>query len=401
MAWKIGEKLPEGTVLKTLHGEAVRVIGFIAEGGQADVYKAAWKNGTYALKWYNKTAVDTVGSDQYGNLKKLSQYPNPDPGYFVWPLDMVTESGKETSKALFGYVMELLPEGYHELKYYLCDDTNPKRQRFTSFHAMIRCALQIVTAVGILHHKGMSYKDLNPGNVSIQNSTGSIKMVDCDNISVEGSPCTVSGMHGYMAPEIVRSDYKVTPDINTDMYSEAILLFKLFYMDHPMEGRHWADFEVHTDAVEDELYSLHPVYSMSSKDSSNRPGLGFAPNVIPRMQRLPAILRKGFEEAFTDGIDHPARRPSENRWMDYLTTARDQFTFLDQACKKEQCVVFSDPKTIPPGCLRMTVGNAKRVWAVYPMQSLFENTVTNLHANYQKRIGWVTVSNRMLYMQNL
>ncbi len=35
------------------------------------------------------------------------------------------------------------------------------------------------------------------------------------------------------------------------------------------------------------------------------------------------------------------------------------------------------------------------------MQSLFENTVTNLHADYQKRIGWVTVNNGKLYMQNL
>lgn len=402
MSFKIGDRLPQGAKLKTLTGDLVEVISLIsAKGGQGDVYKAAWKGKNYALKWYNREQTDVVGSAQYQNIYKLTQKSNPDPARFVWPMVVVTETGREETNALFGYLMELLPEGYFELKEYLRSDDDAEKARFKSFHAMIWAGMHLTTAMRNLHLQGMSYKDLNPGNVSIHPATGRVMMVDCDNISVDGDPCTVAGMRGYMAPEIVRTKFAKTPDITTDQFSLAILLFRMFYMDHPFEGSMWAKFPIHDDSVEDELYSIHPVYNMAAKDTSNRPNKDWAPNVVARMKKLPIVLLQGFEKTFVQGIDHPTGRTTEHEWMALLTAARDQFVFLDNQCQREQLVRFENRQSIPPRCLRMTFFGRNNSLALYPFQSLFANTVTGAERDYEKRIGYVAAANGKLYIQNM
>lgn len=74
MPLMMNQIIPNGTKLKTLAGEDVTVLGVIStSGGQGDVYRVAWKNGEYALKWYNKNAADVVGSEQYHTILKLTK----------------------------------------------------------------------------------------------------------------------------------------------------------------------------------------------------------------------------------------------------------------------------------------------------------------------------------------
>ena len=96
MPLMMNQIIPNGTKLKTLAGEDVTVLGVIStSGGQGDVYRVAWKNGEYALKWYNKNAADVVGSEQYHTILKLTKKPNPAPEMFIWPQAMVTETGAD------------------------------------------------------------------------------------------------------------------------------------------------------------------------------------------------------------------------------------------------------------------------------------------------------------------
>ena len=36
------------------NGQSVKILNYIAEGGQGEVYKVAFNGGEYALKWYSK-----------------------------------------------------------------------------------------------------------------------------------------------------------------------------------------------------------------------------------------------------------------------------------------------------------------------------------------------------------
>ena len=410
MPINLNEELRPGTMLATLKGDRVKVISTISrEGGQGDVYRASMNGKDYALKWYGKSETDVIGSEQYKNIKKLTERYDllrrenrlAMLKRFIWPQIIVTESGREDNGRFFGYVMELIPAGYHELKDFLKGDDVEGFVRFKSFHAMIWAGLHLVSAIRDLHTEGMSYKDLNPGNASFNPETGHCLMVDCDNISVDNEPSTVAGMHGYMAPEIVRSGMRRPPDIQSDQFSEAILLYQMFYFNHPFEGKLWGRFDMHDEKTEALLYSIHPVYNMAKDNDTNRPGDGWAPSVISRMKKLPPVLLDGFETTFVRGVDHSMSRTTELSWLGYLTAARDQMVFLDAERTKEQCVRFNVPSSIPMGCLRLTVKPMCAELAVYPMQSIFKNTINGDHTQFDRRVGWVALQNRRLVIQNL
>ena len=431
MPLRINEQIPAGTRLKTVAGEDIKVLELIsAEGGQGDVYKVSWKGGNYALKWYNRDGtyqqctkdtqkwscpknvdqqanLDVVGSAQYDTICNLVRTPNPDPLSFKLPLVVVTEKGavsKEDEKRkemLFGYMMELLPDDHFEMKDFLRSSDDPRQKTFASFHAMIWAGMNIVAAIRTLHLKGMSYKDLKPDNIAINPETGHVWMIDCDNISVDGKSCTVNGTRGYMAPEIVRSGFRLAPNIQSDQFSLAIVLFRLFYMDHPMEGKLWKKFPLITEDVEDELYCIHPIYNMNPQDKRNRPDKTYAPNVERRMAILPDVLREGFERTFINGIYNIHGRTPENSWLHILAKARDQLVFLDPACKDDRVVRFNVKEKIPAGCLRMTIGKGGHELALYPMQSIFKDIISGDVGEYNIRIGRAGISKGTIIIQNL
>ena len=77
-----------------------------------------------------------------------------------------------------------------------------------------------------------SFRDVNTGAISI----------GIDNSAVYGTP-------RFMAPEIVLG--KAKPSRNTDLYSLAVLLFYMFMMGHPLEGKLEADIrcmDIHATA---------------------------------------------------------------------------------------------------------------------------------------------------------
>lgn len=402
MALKFKEEIPVGTKLRTLSGEEVVVKKTISTaGGQGDVMLASWNGKEYALKWYNKDEQDVVGGSQYTTISKLTRMHNPDEFLFLWPEQIVTETGSAASGAMFGYVMKVLPDNFYDMQDFLRSTGDQKQQIFKSFHAMIWAAMYIVTAVRKLHLNGMSYKDLNAGNISINPETGRILMVDCDNISVDGDPCSINGTRGYMAPEIVRSNFVKTPTIQSDQFSLAIILYRLFYMDHPMEGKMWAQYPLITEKVEDLLYSIKPVYNMSKNDERNRPEGEYAKNVIQRMKMLPPILREGFEKTFVKGIESVSGRTPENEWLDILSVARDQLVFLNSNYAEDRVVLFNDKRTIPEGCLRLYFPRRNHEVAIYPLQSLFKDVISGNKNDYAERIGFVNMAQGRPVLMNM
>ena len=407
MKYKLNEPLPEGTILKTIgtkniHGGEIVIVDKLLDdrGGQSDIYQITWNEKTYALKWYNRSLEDAVGSNQYKAILAYSAL-NLDTEYYTFPLAIVSENENPESGALFGYIMNLIPDGFYEMHDYLLADGDPRQIKFKSFHAMIYAGMNIVSAVHQIHHIGCCCGNLGPGNVVINPSSGNIRMIDCEIIASTDIRYPLLGTRGYMAPEIVRSNFRQKPTIQTDLFSLAIILFRLFYIDHPMEGRMWDRYPLLTDAVEDELYSIHPVYNMSTKTDINRPNDIWAPNVMSRMTLLPDILREGFENTFVNGIDHVMGRTPENKWLQILSVARDQLVFLDPKGEQDRVVRFNNPKTIPQGCLRMTIGSGRHELALYPFQSLFKDVLTGSVKDYKERAGRVMVAQGRLCMQNI
>lgn len=384
MAKKLGELVEKNVTVVTVRNEPIKINYLISDsGGQGDVYHATYRNHNYALKWYNKNSEDVIGSDQYNTIKRLTEMSSPG-DEFVWPQVLVTESNPAPGK-LFGYLMELIPSGYPEMKDYLRNSKDDKQVKFNSYNSMLMAGMNIASAMQKLHLKGLSYKDLNPNNFAMNPENGKVLVIDNDNVSVDGGKCTVKGMKGYMAPEIPRSRYQADPSRTTDFFSLAIILYRLFFIDHPMEGKRWEGYPMHTDKVEEYLYAIEPVFHFDINNDSNRPTEYFAPNAVSRWAPMPIEVKELFMQALTEGIDNPAKRPPENAWIRTISAVRDRLIRLPNG--REQFVNFEDKRSIPARCIGMKINNAQI--ALYPSKGIYDISVTgNLH-NYDKLVAGI------------
>ena len=207
-AKKTGELMKNKVTVVAANNEKVKLNYLISDkGGQGDVYHTTFRGKDYAMKWYCKNPDDVIGGDQYDTIMGIHGEEKKPSDKFIWPLIVVTEQNPEPGKQ-FGYLMELLPDGYYEMNDFLRMDSDEGAVRFQSYNAMLVAGMNIAAAMQKLHLRGLSYKDLNPKNFMFHPVTGDVLVVDNDNVSVDGKPCTVKGTPGYMAPEIPRSKYK-------------------------------------------------------------------------------------------------------------------------------------------------------------------------------------------------
>lgn len=306
------EKLEPGTKLRTLCGEAV-VEKWLAEGGQGDVYQVTYNGEAKALKWYKPGGMGTNREGFYENLKSNVMHGSPSPA-FLWPLDV---SEPDPDSGAFGYIMDLKPEGYYEVSAFMLT-----RVRFYSYRTIVDAALQIVSAYRILHNLGYSYQDLNDGNFFINPQTGDVRIGDNDNVAPNGTETGIIGKPRYMAPEIVTG--KKMPDTLSDLYSMSVILFILFFLTHPLEGKRSLTPAL-TPQLQELLYGKDPLFIMDQDNQDNGPDPAVHKNILCVWPNLPDYMQELFHRAFCrQALNNPNLRPTEKDWIDHLVRFRSE-----------------------------------------------------------------------------
>lgn len=251
----IDVRLKEGTVLKSKAGESYTVKQQLGAGGQGEVYAVENKGITYALKWYYAKSATKNQKDILDNLIMKGK-PNDS---FLWPQDLIYKKEGEP----FGYIMPLRPENYKGIIDMM------KRRAEPSFEALCRAAFNLTKGYRDLHSMGYCYRDISFGNVFFNPDTGDVLICDNDNVSYDGAVSGVYGTARFMAPEIVNG--KAKPSTNTDLFSLAVLLFYMFMLNHPLEGKLEANIKCLDYLAMNRLYGTHPVFIFDPNDTSNRP----------------------------------------------------------------------------------------------------------------------------------
>jgi len=320
-----GERIPTINL-----SETVTVIEYLAEGGQGEVYKVDYDGKQCALKWYKRPVPpDVFYENLASNVKKGA--PNE---HYLWPLMLTAKY-----KGSYGYIMELRPQKYHEFGEFLLN-----RVRFKSYETMLTAAINIVESFRLLHSKGYSYQDVNEGGFFINPMDGDVLICDNDNVAPYGINLGVKGMPRYMAPEVVLDQTR--PNTHSDRFSLAILLFRLFYIDHPLEGKYTIQYPL-TDAIGAQLYGVNPQFVYDPMNDKNRPDPVAQPNVIKRWGMYPPDLQMTFTKAFTKGMKDINNRITEVEWEETLVRTRGMLVNLDG---KEQFINVYAKQKIPTGC---------------------------------------------------
>ena len=307
----VAETLEVGAEIRTLFGGMLTVEKYLAEGGQGQVYLVEYKGEKKALKWYKNTGLGKKPDKFYDNIKQNIMRGAPSPE-FLWPLDIT-----EWVDGTFGYIMDLKPDEYHEVTdFMLC------KVRFKSYRTIIDAALKIVSAFRILHNRGYSYQDLNDGNFFINPDTGRVLICDNDNVAPDGMETGIIGKPRYMAPEIVLGKSK--PNSLSDRFSMSLILYILFCLDHPLEGKRYL-VPALTAALQEKLYGSEPIFMMDPTDDRNRPHKLVHKNSLMVWPQLPDYIREIFTDAFSKkAFEKPASRPREIEWLNAFTRFRSE-----------------------------------------------------------------------------
>jgi eukaryotic-like serine/threonine-protein kinase len=314
---------PRQRVTSLSTGIEYTVETLLGAGGQGEVYVVESEGKKWALKWYN---VQFGTKSQREALERLISLGPPN-NRFLWPLDLVTlPHGPQ-----FGYIMPLREPRYRGLDDWMLRKIAP------SFQTLATVGFELAENFSQLHSKGLCYKDINLSNIFFDPDKGDILILDNDNVRInrqyEGQePGTIQ----FMAPELVRGQAK--PSIETDVWSLAVLLFHIFMVHHPLEGRKEVQIRAFDAPAMKKLYGTEPVFIFHPHDTSNRPDPRYHGNALIFWNIYPRFLKDLFIQTFTSGIQDPHRRVRESQWRTAMVQLRDSLVVCNH-CGAEN---FSD-----------------------------------------------------------
>ena len=313
--------LKPGKAVRTESSQLDCIVERLAgEGAQGEVYRAELAGHTVALKWYFSNAATP---EQRASIENLVR-KGPPSDRFLWPMELASQRGVPG----FGYIMRFRDARFHGLTDLM------KRRIDPGFRALTTAGFELAHSFLQLHSKGLCYRDISFGNLFLDPIGGEILICDNDNVAVDGdAKAGVLGTLRFMAPELVRSES--LPSIQTDLFSLAILLFYLFMVHHPLEGR--KEISIHSFDLPAmvRLYGTEPVFIFDPDDRSNEPVSGYHDNALESWPIYPPFLRELFVRAFTDGIRDPAHgRVRESEWRAAMARLRDSLLYC-QHCGTE------------------------------------------------------------------
>lgn len=358
-----------GRELTSQDGNKYKVCKLLGSGGQGEVYDVTNNGNHLALKWYY---ARTATPEQKRLLQELVGKVKPDDN-FLWPEDFVAdEQGKS-----YGYIMKLRPSNYVSIVDLM------KRTAEPSFYILCKVAYNLTLSYNNLHNCGYCYKDISFGNLFFDPNTGDVLICDNDNVSPNGSGgSSVYGTPRFMAPEIVAK--RVKPSRNTDLYSLSVLLFYIFMLNHPLEGKLEASIKCMDLYAMEKLYGTNPVFIFDPDDKSNRPLRGYQDNANEFWAVYPTQLKRLFTHAFTVGLKEPSKRITEKQWLNAFANLMCGI----MTCSKCGCENFYDAE-------REKLGAAHICWNC---NTRLKNPVKII---IDKNIVLLSTSNSKLYSHHI
>ena len=296
-----------GEMVITLSGKKYRLEKLAGSGAQGVVYEDA--TGSKMIKFYYPTESKVLDEDIIDRLRFIRDVKIPT--NFVAVQDII-----ETP--YIGYVMNKVSD-HKPLNTYLIPD---KKRSFSEWYNNGRglrerlfIGYMIAKAFEDLERKNLSYCDISGNNILVKiEKAVSIKMIDVDNIYVAGKGTTaVLGTPRYIAPEVINR--QKNPDVLSDNYSLAVILFELLRVGHP-----YISDDVLDGTPEDEEQALAGKADYVTNENST--------NMLPSDVVFTGMLEELFKKCFVDGKSNRMLRPSAKEF---------EYALLDASNKVIKC----------------------------------------------------------------
>ena len=251
------------TVWLEIAGERCEIGELIGTGSQGQVYRVQFDGQEYAMKWYFPENATKRQRDAVELLIQKGRAGDR----FLWPMDIALCQGFSG----FGYLMPLREPRYRGMADLMNREIDP------SFRILTHAAIELADSFLRLHSLGLCCSDISFGNIFFDPGTGEIMLCDNDHVALDGDGVGVGGMLGtprFMAPEIVGGHARACT--STDLHSLAVILFYLFMLHHPLEGRREREINCLDLTAMQKLYGTDALFIFDPKQGANRPVAGCA-----------------------------------------------------------------------------------------------------------------------------
>lgn len=354
--------LPEG---RSLDFEGLStpltVVRGLGGGGQGQVFEVKVAGERLALKWYfpNCLARDPSLPKRLAESIRATA-PNSD---FLWPIALLrptaaTAAAINLSEPGCGYLMGLRPPAFvGAIEHY-------SGRIEISLKNVLRAGFFLADDFHDLHSKGLCYKDISLGNIFLDPATGSILICDNDNVDIDGRELSsVLGTPGFIAPEVLMG--RARPGTNSDLFSLAVLLFRLLTRHDPLKGQMELAIDCLDEPARRLLYGKDPVFIFDPADQRNRPNPQEHAAALITWPIYPLELQKLFLQTFCKGMKSPTKRALTGQWKEALAKTIDrrqlchqcgQENFPDQSATPTECWHCSKPLN-KPQILRLANGS--------------------------------------------
>ena len=258
-------------------------------GAQGVVYEE--NSGKYMIKLYYPSDSSAIDADALERIKFIKRIRMPK--NFVSVVDVI-------ESPYIGYVMEKVVD-HKPLNSYLIPDKSISFPEWYNqglgLYERIFVGHIIAKAFGELERSNLSYCDISGNNILIKVLKGaSVKMIDIDNVYIAGKgKAAILGTPRYIAPEVISR--QKNPDVLSDNYSLAVILFELLRAGHP-----YISDEILDGTPEDEENALAGYVDYVNDENST--------NMLPVDVVFTDKLKELFRRCFVDGKKNRLSRPS-------------------------------------------------------------------------------------------
>ncbi|MGV8027436.1 MAG: protein kinase [Anaerolineaceae bacterium] len=287
----------------SVSGQKYRLSRQAGWGAQGVVYGES--TGKYMVKFYYPSGCQSIDDDIIERLRFIKAIKTPK--NFVAVVDLIKSPYP-------GYIMDKVI-GHKSLNSYLIPDKNlsfPEWYRKLGLFGRMFVGYVIAKAFSELEKSNLSYCDISGNNIliKIDNKSASVRMIDVDNIYIAGKgKSVVLGTPRYIAPEVISRQRN--PDVLSDNYSLAVILFELLRVGHP-----YISDDVLDGTPEDEEAALAGKTDYVTDENST--------NMLPEDIVFTDKLKELFRRCFVDGKKNRMSRPSATEFEYALLEASNK-----------------------------------------------------------------------------
>lgn len=318
-----------GNTFKGITGKAYTFGALVEKGGQGAVYGE--ESGKYLIKVLFEEDEERIVVHE-AKLRML--YALSLPPRFIKPLDII--KFQLGGKHHIGYVMQCV-KGHMPLEKLLVwkeDDGAEWYNETGGLKRRLYLAYLIAQSFALLHENNLAYCDISGKNILVakETSINSVCMIDIDNIYTPGTLATdIKGSRFYIAPEIELN--QLPPDILTDDYSLAVIIFELLRNIHPFIGD--MVFNGGDECLNEALTGKHP-YIDDENNRSNTVSDGITAELVFNNK-----LRELFKRSFSDGRLNRMARPLSKEYALACLEASNAVI----PCRNEECQAWFFPSS--------------------------------------------------------